>query len=85
MCLYLIASKRIINPIYQSGNRGYGTIALLADDILVASTTPQLTKNLKLALNSSYGNVKTQSSRQMTYLGMLISIVTTSLAYYQYY
>ena len=55
-------------------DRGSSTNALHVDDLLVASSTPQLTKNLELALNSSYGKVKTQTGCQVTYLGMLITI-----------
>ena len=62
--------------VFHKSDRGGGssTMALHVDDLLVASSTPQLTKTLEHALNKSYGKVKTQTGRQVTYLRLLITI-----------
>ena len=56
----------------NSGNKC--TIALHVDDLLVTYTNPTLPQGLDSTLNRSYGRVKTQQGRNVTYLGMSLTI-----------
>ena len=56
----------------KSGNKC--TIALHVDDLLVTYTSPAMLQGLETTLNRSYGRVKTQQGRNVTYLGMSLTI-----------